>query len=583
MPNSVAELDLTRVPFGRAGSPVMVFRENNCDGEKIQPGLYFTMLVQGGSARRKGLVDIVPWLDGGPVDFTYTAVPGKLQIVTLKGKIDVVIDTPKTVRIRGNGVGVRLYTKIPFMTMENATMLPGELADLNLMSINNDGGRFFFKAIRGKIILNSYFNVRNNGPEDAEIQFIPDETGNFEIAGYIMNPDEWGYIEYKPIETAEEDTLKEYMEFSDCYPEVQSKWEKLRQRAVYGIWLNKESPNDCEIIPTMRGELIYSDCISRGWAYTYEQPLHAMAMKNTDRAAKLISDMLLHMKNGMLPVKISTFKTHYQAYPPTTGAAMVKILERSGGAISKESVEIIYTAMQENYKWWKTSHCRDIYRFSYNHRDELELEDAAYNAFEFPLETPELYTLMILYIEALAKLSDIYDDGQAEMWRREQRAVTDELLKLWDGESFRCRAAVSGREFKTRSLLAYMPVILGDRIPSEIVKKLAAVLGDENEFLSERGLRSESRSSEYYEPDIPGRGAVAAWLQQLIITGLFECGEAETAKKAAERYLAYVEENEPRDVFSAEGVQPERRPGAFVNAAAGAAVMEIAAYLNGWR
>jgi hypothetical protein len=28
------------------------------------------------------------------------------------------------------------------MTMEYATLLPGGLADLNLASINNDGGRF---------------------------------------------------------------------------------------------------------------------------------------------------------------------------------------------------------------------------------------------------------------------------------------------------------------------------------------------------------------------------------------------------------------------------------------------------------
>ncbi len=580
MPSSAAELDLTRVPFGRAGSPVMVFRENNCDGEKIQCGLYFTMLVQGGSARRKGLVDIVPWLDGAPIDFSYTAVPGKLQIITLKGKIDVVIDTPKTVRIRGNGVGARLYTKIPFMTMENATMLPGELADLNLMSINNDGGRFFFKAIRGKIVLNSYFNVRNNGPEDAEIQFIPDETGSFEVAGYTMNPDEWGYIEYRTIEEASEDTLKEFAEFSRYYPEVQNTWEELRQKAVYGIWLNKKSPNDCEVIPTMRGELIYSDSISHGWAYTYEQPLHALAMQNTDRAAKLISDMLLHMKNGMLPVKISTFKTHYQACPPTVGVAMVKILKRSGGAIPKENLEDIYTAMQENFKWWKTSHCYGTYRFAYNHRDELELEDTSYNALEFPLETPDLYTLMILYIEALAKLSNICGDGQVETWRQEQKAVTDELLKLWNGEEFECRAAISGKIFKTKSLLACMPVVLGDRIPPEIVKKLSDRLGNENEFLSERGLRSESKKSEYYESGVTGRGAVVAWLQQLIITGLFDCGETETAKKAAEKYLTYAGENDPRDVFSAEGLQPVRRPGAFVNAVAGAAVIEIAAYLN---
>ena len=150
------------------------------------------MLIQGGEPRRQGLVDLQPIYDGQPLQYKYEADAGELRITTDRGNVTVVIDTPRTVRIRGEGIGIRLYTKIPFMTMEHATMLPGGLADLNLMSIDNNGGRFLFKALRGEITLDSFFNVAKNGPEDAKIEFRPDKDGVFEVAGYTMNPDEWG-------------------------------------------------------------------------------------------------------------------------------------------------------------------------------------------------------------------------------------------------------------------------------------------------------------------------------------------------------------------------------------------------------
>jgi hypothetical protein len=399
------------------------------------------------------------------------------------------------------------------------------------------------KAIEGKLTLDSFFNVSRNGPEDAKIEFLPNENGVFEIAVYLMNPDEWGYIDYLPVEEVAKAAANDFEAFAAAYPKVGTEWEELRDLSIYSIWLHRESPNDREIIPTMKGDLIYSNCVKAGWANTYEQPLHAMAMKDTEKAAKLIIDTYLHMTNSMLPVTVSTFKTHYQACPPTFGVAVVDLLGKTGSTLPAEDAAKLYSAMTENFAWWHKGHSFAAHRFSYNHRDEMQLAGTSYSAFEFPLETPDLYALMILYTEAIAKLSAIVGDGKAAEWTAEQKAITEELLSLWNGTSFDCRAAVSSKRFATESLLAYLPVILGGRLPADVIDKLTAALGDEEKFLSDRGFRSESRQSAYYDADVTGCGAVVAWLQQLIIGSLFNCGKTDLAEKAAVRFLEYAKDN----------------------------------------
>ena len=572
-------LDLTKVPFGRSHSGIMVYEEDNCDGWESKPGLFFVMLTQGGAPRRQGLVDIDPIVDGQSQPYTYECTPGCLVLATDCGKVTVVIDTPRTMRIRGEGVGVRLYTKIPFMTMENATLLPGDMIDLNLSSINMDGGRFLFKSLKGRMTLDSFFNVQLNGPEDAKVEFLPDDDGVFEVAGYLMNPDEWGYIDYESVEDAAAGAEAEYEAFAKRFPEVSEEWQELKDIASYSIWLHTQGPNDREIIPKVLGDLVYSNALTAGWAKMFDQPLQAMAVRDAGAAYQLITDAYKHMVNGMPAVTISTSKLHYQACPPVFGAAVMALM-RNGEEPDAETAKQLYDSMSANFDWWKKSHSFSENRFSYSHRDEIGLPGVSYSALEFPLETPDLYTFMILHAAALARLSRIADDGREAEWTDAQEKMTKELMSLWNGEQFECRAAVSGQRYASYSVLSYLPVILGDLLPAEVTDKLADALGDEEQFLSSRGFRSESVRSGIFDPSVAGRGAVTAWIQMLLFDGLRNARKAETAEKAAERFLAYARENGPRDVFDSEGEQPVRRAGDQVDPLASAAVIYIAGQLG---
>lgn len=571
-------LDLTRIPFGGANCGILVYEENNSDGTNIKTGLYLAARIQGGEHRREGgIVDIVPTINGEPVTYTYCATPTKLTLTAEGGELNIIVDTDSTARIFGSGLGIRLYSKFPFYSMMNASILPGDLLDLNLGGTQMNGGRYFMKPLKGKPACNSVFNPSTNGPDDAEVELIPDENGELDFEVYMMNPDEWGYIEYSTAKEALANVEKRFGDFMAMYPNFPVKYSDLMDYAVYSVYLHREKPNENDIYPTMNACMVYAGRLSHGWANAYEQPLHAMALSDTSEELKLINNMYVHMSKGMLPGIISTTKVYFKASPPTQGLAVLDILEKLDGKLDTSEAAKLYCFMKENYQWWKKSHSFGENRFSYNHRDELCLKGASYNAMSFPLESPDLYALMILYVRAIGRLAIIAGESSSE-WEETEKGLMDTLRGLWNGESFDCRSVISGMRYKTDSLLARIPVLLGNELGEDILDRLSADL--ESNFLSPVGFTSESKKSAMYTPSVEGRGAVVAWLQQLIISGLFYSGKTELGRRAAEKILDCAERGEIASVVAPECEAIVYRPGDAVNGITGSMLIYIANLLN---
>ncbi len=574
MPNQL-KLDLTKVPFGRARNGIVVYEENNRDGEGARPGLYFAARIQGGEHRRSGgIVDLVPIYNGEALNYEYVATPELLTLKTEKGSVNILIDGAGTLRIFGEGVGLRLYSKFPFYSMMIASTQPGGLVDLSLSGTTMNGMHLMFKALRGGLTCESVFNVSNNGPDDVTIEMLPTEDNKFEIEAYTMNPNEWGYVEYTTIPEALADVKKDFEGFKALYPEVNEEWTDVRDLSAYAVWIHKESPNAIDLYPTMKADVIYSGRLSNGWANAFEQPLYAMAMNDKDEAIKLIKNMYIHMSDGMLPFTVSTTKVHYQAAPPTQGAAVLELFNKFGD-IGKDDAEWLYKAMKENFGWWETTHSFAENHFSYNQRDELSIAGLSYNACDFPLETPDLYTFMILYTKALSKLAAITGEC-SKCWDSKTEALKQELFGLWNGRSFDLRAVRSGVRYESKSLLVYLPVMLGKELPQDILDAMCADLADEGKFFTHAGFASESRDSKLYDPKADGRGAVVLWLQMLLIGGLFDAEKTELAVTAAKNILVNAKAGCLRDVFAPEGEQVPRRPGGDLNAIAGSALIYIA-------
>jgi putative isomerase len=86
------------------------------------------------------------------------------------------------------------------------------------------------------------------------------------------------------------------------------------------------------------------------------------------------------------------------------------------------------------------------------------------------------------------------------------------------------------------SLINYIPIILGKRLPKNICKAIIKDLQPGGPFLTEYGLATEPPSSIKYMSDGYWRGPIWAASTYLIFRGLLDCGEDALAKLIAERF-----------------------------------------------
>lgn len=101
-----------------------------------------------------------------------------------------------------------------------------------------------------------------------------------------------------------------------------------------------------------------------------------------------------------------------------------------------------------------------------------------------------------------------------------------------------------------RNLIQFMPLLLGDRLPRDMVQKLLVRLTDGG-FITEWGPATESPQSPYYEDGGYWRGPIWVPTTLLLWDGLRRQGEMELARTIAEKFCSLASKNGMAENFDA--------------------------------
>ena len=575
-------LDLKKLPFSRGKSSYYLFEEDNADGTAYTPGIYFGMSNPTGAARREGLIRIVPVKDGEPLDYTYECTQSKLVIITASGTLTIVMDTTNSFRIYGADIGVMIHKEMPVMSMETVREVRAGVAEFNLFSPAGGGGRFVFSRVSGIVNVETHSMLTADGINKCTIWLLPSENEQFEtlVTPYLPQENE---VKSLPLDEVIAEVEGEFSGFCDKFAQVPSEWETLKQLCAYMCWINYREGNPDDMVPVMLSDMFCASRLSDMQCYSWHQPFYGLALSDSEASLATITNVFPNIKNGMLPVTVTSSRLRYGTFPLYNGYALIKTLDSSGNnVLSDEIAADLYEKMKANYEWWKDSHSFGEGRISYNSPPESGYTGSSYAVLEYPLEAPDLYARMIVYTELIGRVERIAGRGNGLTWYTESQALKKTLIdELWDGERFVCRGAISGIKYKSNSLFAYVPIILGKRLPNDIIDKLSAAISDKGVFLSERGILSESISSEYYDAAIPGSGTVETLLQYLIVSGLVDAGKRQTAADIAKRVLQWTNENAAVISIPPNGeLKTNARPADVYQAVAAAAIIALAANLK---
>jgi glycogen debranching enzyme len=174
----------------------------------------------------------------------------------------------------------------------------------------------------------------------------------------------------------------------------------------------------------------------------------------------------------------------------------------------------------------------------YNHGYDSGWDNGTPFDVGFPHEGPDLCAFLVLQMDVLAQIADKLDRGhEAVEWKRRADTLLAKMMdRFWvDGKFVSKLSGTDTWNVRSRSLMSYLPLVLGKRLPVAIRSKLLSDLKASG-LLTEYGLATEHPESELYREDGYWRGPVWAPTTWLIADGVDQLGDRAFTREIVRRF-----------------------------------------------
>ena len=532
----VSEIDLKTVPFSRMGS-YMCFSLLQ-DKDDKQPLIYLrdvsgNLLWQWNGVFRLEVLEIER-----PVAYEAKASGTVLTLSTSNGKVEVIFQDTNTVRFRGSGVGLKL-TRTLFDANSYLIPLPGLQWRIKMGS----KAEYAFTRLKGEIVVSGpqwgvrSFEHRTEKPETIVINLYPGNENNFEgvLEQYTSG---WKIRDYKNT-TFEEELAKVNNELKNFYntgAKTPQEYEETKKLAQYVNWSSIVAPR---VNMTRHGMLMSKRNMRAVWSW--DHCFNALASRSNPKIAweNYILPFDYQHEQGSLPdIMNDNNVTWGFLKPPIHGWTLKKLMEKPG-IVDENKLKELYPKLAKWTEYWFKYMDDDKNGIpQYNHGNDSGWDNATVFDLGFSVESPDLCAFLILQMEVLSELAQKLGKKEDEkMWMDRSQALFEELIRhFWNGDKFVSRKTFSGQiNKKSQSLISYIPLILGKRLPENYRSKMIKDLKTKG-FLTANGLASESPQSPFYEADGYWRGPIWAPTTYIMVEALKECGETALAREIAVKY-----------------------------------------------
>lgn len=417
-----------------------------------------------------------------------------------------------------------------------------------IIDFDNGSWRFPFGD---QIMLLIPFKGRIRRLAGCTFEAVPDADGELLLGmeTYDLDPGERPLDSYPDYDEAVKAFEAEFDAFCDSvYPSLPAEFEPARRQALYHTWAMTVEPGGGTIyLHPMVKMIRFLFEAAFGW----QQGMQAIWLSRDINLAwnVLISSFDAQDANGRLADSIghkSAAGTNMK--PPFQGVALKWLMEnRDLSGISVESKKDLYAKM---VRWLEY-----FYRFRDQDKDgvwenlsmwETGWEDAAYFYVGFPLASPDMNAYTIIMMDALAMLGREIGlpEEECAAWTKRADECTQKVIDmLWNGERWVCKNIRTGAVADSVSLPMFAALILGKRLPQDIIDKTIAFVFDEkNGFITPYGFASESIYSPRFRHGFTA-GSVITPAQFIFCLALENAGRFDLAKEMGLRYARTLRDN----------------------------------------
>jgi glycogen debranching enzyme len=499
----------------------------------VPDGLYLRHLRGGVTQADVFRLDLLH--EGHPVDFVESLTPTLLRLDADAGFVEICFNGIDQPRIRGEGVALRFHRDSDRSEFDTAWQTPDGTVDTILYSSDL---KCRFHAITGSLSLDAPW--RGSTTDHIIVTTQQDATGRFEVCveGFLSTPA--GSVVTETFDAAVARSQADYDAWLAATLPVPERYEAARRLAAYINWSCVVHPRGNVGRPAM---LMSKNWMSKIWGWDNCFNALAHVEQDPDLAWDQIMLFVDHQSaDGAFPDHIMDMSLSFRFYkPPIYGWTIRKMAARSS-AITDDHLRAIYEPLCRWTDWW-FAHRDDTGDGlpQYNHGNESGWDNGTAFARWIPVKSPDLATYLIVQMDVLAETAAHLGIEDGRHWRARADHLMDTLIaRLWTGERFIARHAFTGDPYDGDSLLMFMPLLLGDRLPGDIRDKLIAGV---RRFMTPHGLATEHPESVYYTADGYWRGPIWAPSTYLIVDGLLACGADDLAQDIARRFCDMAQTN----------------------------------------
>lgn len=556
MKESKMFLGMHKVPFGRAGAFMTFYLEDLAEEGFGMPKVWFGSTRGGASiqGRNNNLMKFSLVWDGEEIPYALSRTPSELIMSSDHGDVRICIAEKKLVRIQGDGdVSLRIHWTIVGKHTSGKHEDARDMNNGTWMACFNWMANFLIVPINANLKAEAPWNWRETYSEYFDCVLSPAGKGNMEIA----------IEEFPDFDGKKRD---KYPEYRDCVAQVGAEFKefldttapvikdaeiaKARENAAYCSWSHLIGPEGLMKHRMMQMMRVYFP-YSFGWQQSYQA---VCLSRNIDLSWELLLNMFdQQLPSGHIPEYITDFYCHHRvSKPPLQGFAILWLLDhRDVSGISKDKIEALYNGLGKWVGWWKANRWYNGLP-KYDHADESGWDDATMYVRSCPCVSPELPPYLVLCMEAESRLADMLGKkSEAEQWMKESKTLLKTFIeRLWNGKQFVTEYPVTKDTVAWDSAVNFQPLILGKRLPQEIIDSIVATMKSEG-YLTPYGIASERLDSKYVDP-YQGwmNGPIVAPLHFQLVLGLDLCGQKEFAKEVARRFCGNCAKNGPYHIIS---------------------------------
>ncbi len=531
------EFDISTVPFSRFGS-YMTF--NLMPPRWGQKGLLLRTVQTAGAAREAFRMALVS--GGKEVPYRVIATPTLCTLEARQGRVEICFAETDVARMRGAGVSLRLVS----VPERGQYAFPAGEGRWHVNCAPN-AVQYLFIPLSGALEVTARHEVRTDdrrrkarpaaGPS-VVADFVPGDGGAFECAvhQFVTTP--------RPCDLSPgfEESLRgaeaEWRAWLKTTPALPEEYAEAAELAMYVNWASVVAPAGNFRRPTM---LMSKNWMTQCWSWDHCFNAMALSYRNADLAwDQLMVHFDLQDGFGVLPDGVDSVRMGWNfCKPPVHGWTLSKMIKKRG-LLTGRRLKEIYPRLARWTDWWmRHRDCDGDGVPEYHHGNDSGWDNATVFDGGFPVAAPDLPAYLVLQMDVLADLARRLGRARAaSTWKRRADALLGRMIgRLWDGEQFVSRRAFTGEVFpEGDSLINFLPVVLGRRLPAAIRRRLADALEPDGRFVTAHGPATESPGSPLYVPDGYWRGPIWGPEAVIIADGLRRAGFREQAVEIARRY-----------------------------------------------